>query len=289
VIDVEERGQRTHRHWRAGDNRLNPESVAEWHALLDELTRARDRSPGADRRGQVLLKRLRPQALRGRPEDRAPVVASSTRLFGRLLTFPAYTSPPSTATPSPPEAMLASSCDVRVMRQGRGYWCLPEVDLGLPIPFDLFTLLGAHVPKPALLDAMVTARRYSADEALALGIVERAVPEDRCSTKQWQLAEAMAEKNRKIIAMHKELIFGETARICGALTPALPRDGGEKTPSGTQARAALHVTASCGVRGLNRFDTPHSSRRGRAPCLRARGLSAARVPAMARAFSVMET
>jgi len=30
------------------------------------------------------------------------------------------------------------------------------------------------------------------------------------------LAEAMAEKNRKIIAMHKELIFGETARICGA-------------------------------------------------------------------------
>jgi len=37
------------------------------------------------------------------PEIAAPVVASSTRLFGRLLTFPAYTVAAITATPSPPE------------------------------------------------------------------------------------------------------------------------------------------------------------------------------------------
>jgi len=46
VIDVEERGHVRIAHWRAGDNRLNPESVAEWHALLDELNPGRgDRSP----------------------------------------------------------------------------------------------------------------------------------------------------------------------------------------------------------------------------------------------------
>jgi len=217
VIDVEERGHVRIAHWRAGDNRLNPESVAEWHALLDELTRAQ--GPLAlvlTGEGKFFSNGFDLKRFEAEPEIAAPVVASSTRLFGRLLTFPAYTVAAINGHAFAAGAMLASSCDVRVMRQGRGYWCLPEVDLGLPIPFDLFTLLGAHVPKPALLDAMVTARRYSADEALALGIVERAVPEDRVLDEAVALAEAMAEKNRKIIAMHKELIFGETARICGA-------------------------------------------------------------------------
>ena len=55
------------------------------------------------------------------------------RIFGRILAFPGITVAAINGHAFAAGAMFATAHDFRVMRDDRGYWCLPEVDLGLPL------------------------------------------------------------------------------------------------------------------------------------------------------------
>ncbi len=91
-------------------------------------------------------------------------------------------------------AMLAISHDVRLMRSDRGYWCLPEVDLGMPFTPGMNALIPARLPSMTAHEAMVTGRRYTADDAVAAGIVERALPEAQVVPEAVEAARALAGK-----------------------------------------------------------------------------------------------
>ena len=105
-------------------------------------------------------------------------------------------------------AMLATAHDYRVMREDRGYWCLPEVDLGLPLTPVMYEVLAAHLPRAALADAALTGRRYSGPEALAAGIVTEVAAESDVLARAVELAGTLAGKNRQVIAEHKRLLHG---------------------------------------------------------------------------------
>jgi enoyl-CoA hydratase/carnithine racemase len=62
---------------------------------------------------------------------------------------------------------------------------------------------------------MNTGRRYKAAEALAAGIVDHAVPEAEVLPRAVELAAAVVGKDRRVIAAHKRLLFGDAAKICG--------------------------------------------------------------------------
>ena len=104
-------------------------------------------------------------------------------------------------------AMLACAHDFAIMREDRGYWCLPEVDLGLPLTPEMYTVVAARVHGAALSDAILTGRRYSAAEALAAGIVTATAPGDRVLARAIELAAGLAAKNRTVIAAHKQLLY----------------------------------------------------------------------------------
>ncbi len=105
-------------------------------------------------------------------------------------------------------AMLATAHDFRVMRQDRGFWCLPEVDLGLPLTDDMYAVLAAHLPAATLAEASLTGRRYDAAAALAAGIVTAAAPEEAVLDRAIELAAANAGKDRGVIRAHKQLMYG---------------------------------------------------------------------------------
>ena len=105
-------------------------------------------------------------------------------------------------------AMLATAHDYRVMREDRGYWCLPEVDLGLPLTRVMYEVLAAHLPRAALADAALTGRRYSGPEALAAGIVSEVAADADVLPRAVALASALAGKDRRVIAEHKRLLYG---------------------------------------------------------------------------------
>jgi enoyl-CoA hydratase/carnithine racemase len=110
-------------------------------------------------------------------------------------------------------AMLAAAHDFTVMREDRGYWCLPEVDLGLPLTPAMYDVLTAHVPRPALAEAALTGRRFSGPEALERGIVTEVAPAEAVLDRAVELAAAQTGKDRAVIAAHKRLLYGDgTAR-----------------------------------------------------------------------------
>jgi enoyl-CoA hydratase/carnithine racemase len=137
------------------------------------------------------------------------------RLFGRVLGFPAYTVAAVNGHAFAGGAMLACAHDVVVMREDRGYWCLPEVDLGLPLTPAMFATVAAHVPAATMAEASLTGRRYSGPEAVTAGIAAEVAAEEAVLGRAVELAAAVAGKDRSVIRAHKVLLHGAALTTCG--------------------------------------------------------------------------
>jgi Delta3-Delta2-enoyl-CoA isomerase len=92
-------------------------------------------------------------------------------------------------------AMLAAAHDRVVMREDRGFWCLPEADIGIPFTPGMSALLLARLPRAAAHEAMTTARRYGGSDALAAGIVQETAPEAEVLAQAVRWAGAHAAKH----------------------------------------------------------------------------------------------
>jgi enoyl-CoA hydratase/carnithine racemase len=151
----------------------------------------------------------------GAGDDSGPMLRDVQRLFGRLLLFPAFTVAAVNGHAFAAGAMFATAHDILVMREDRGYWCVPEVDLGLPLTAAMYAVLSAKLPHPTLHEAILTGRRYDAPDASAAGIVHYTVPEDDVVDRAVTLAGALADKNRTVVAEHKRLLYAAAAAVCG--------------------------------------------------------------------------
>ena len=110
-------------------------------------------------------------------------------------------------------AMLALACDFRVMRAERGFFCIPEIDLGLPLHPGMASIIQARLSKRTAHEAIVTGRRYSGSEARDAGIADHALPEVDVLQKAIALAAPLAAKNRAVMQAHKRLMYAETLRL----------------------------------------------------------------------------
>jgi len=144
--------------------------------------------------------------------DAGALVSEVHRLLERVLMLDMVTVAAVNGHAFAGGAMLASAHDYLVMREDRGYWCLPEVDLGLPLTQTMYSVLSAHIPPATLHDASLTGRRYTAAEALAAGIVVETAPEAEVLDRAVERAAALAGKDRTVIAEHKRLLFGHLVR-----------------------------------------------------------------------------
>lgn len=70
-------------------------------------------------------------------------------------------------------AALALTHDSRIMRRDRGYFCFPEIDLGVPFTPGMLALVRATLPPATALEAITTGRRYGGADALTSGIVQQ--------------------------------------------------------------------------------------------------------------------
>ena len=198
-----------------GENRFNLASVAALHACLDEVEAVE--GPCAlvtTGSGRFFSNGLDLDWMMAEPAIPQGFIADVHRLFGRVLGLDVYTVAAVNGHAFAGGAMLAASHDVTVMRSDRGYWCVPEVDLGLPFSPAMYAALATHVPKATLAEASLTGRRYTADEAVAAGIAVASVPEDEVLATAVALAAPMAAKDRSVIAAHKRFLFGDAIDTC---------------------------------------------------------------------------
>lgn len=136
-------------------------------------------------------------------------VERSLDLLARVLTYPAPTVAAISGHAFGYGAMLALAHDQRVMRVDRGWFCLPEVDLGLAFqPFQL-ALIKARLAPQTVHRAITTGHRYGADEALVAGIIEHTAVLEQLEATARELADVGAGKGREILNTLKADLYAE--------------------------------------------------------------------------------
>jgi enoyl-CoA hydratase/carnithine racemase len=216
VIDIEGRGDVAVIHLRDGENRFNATSIAAWHDALDDLERRE--GPLAvvtTGEGKFFSNGLDLDWIGANPDAAGPLVDDVHRLLGRVLGFAGITIAAVNGHAFAGGAMLATAHDFIVMRDDRGYWCLPEVDLGLPLTEAMHAVITAKLPRVTAHEAIMTGRRYPAAEAHAAGIVHRVAPESSVLEEAVTWAADYAAKDRAVIAAHKRLSYASALTVCG--------------------------------------------------------------------------
>jgi len=214
MIDVKREGPVLVLQMRAGENRFNLKFITALNGALDQAERAVE--PTAlvlTGDGKFFSNGLDLAWMSGEGKDHAgEVVAGMQRIFARVLSSPLATVAALNGHAFAGGAMLALACDFRVMRIDRGFFCIPEIDLGLPLSPGMAALIQARLPKLAAHEAIVTGKRYGGSEALSRGIVDYAVPEVDLMSKSTALAMPLAGKNREVMRAHKRLLYADALR-----------------------------------------------------------------------------
>jgi Delta3-Delta2-enoyl-CoA isomerase len=216
-MELERRGDVAVVHLRDGENRFNRDSLARWHSLLDELEA--DEGPLAvvtTGEGKFYSNGLDLDWMGAHSDEAGAVLDAVHRLLGRVLGFPAIMIAAVNGHAFAGGAMLATAHDFLVMRDDRGYWCLPEVDLGLPLTPAMHAVITAKLPRVTAHEAMMTGRRYSGPQALAGGIVHRTAAEAEVLDQAVAWAGEYAGKDRGVLAAHKRLSYAAALATCEA-------------------------------------------------------------------------
>lgn len=206
--------------WEDGENRFHPSSVEAWHGALDDLEATEGGlAVVATGDGRFFSNGLDLDWMSAHPDQAGAVVAGVHGIFRRVLALDAVTVAAVNGHCFAAGAMLATCFDVVVMREDRGFWCLPEADLGLPLTEGMFALLSAKLPPRAAQEAILTARRYGGTSAAELGLVHEAVPADRVLPRAHEIALELAGKNRRVTAVHKRQLFGHALDVLEEASP----------------------------------------------------------------------
>ncbi len=193
------------------ENRFDLDWVAAVHRALDELD-----AQGAPRTlitvadGKYWSTGLDLDWIGANPSRLNDLMIATHELFARVLSLPVVTIAAVQGHAFAAGAMLALAHDVRVMRADRGYFCLPEVDLGLPFTPGMNALITARLSRPTAHEAMLTGRRYGGERAAELGLVHAATSEDGLLPTALELAHAIGAKDATTLATIKSRLFGDT-------------------------------------------------------------------------------
>jgi len=178
-----------------GENRFTPEWMAGVSAAIDEVEHAEGpRALVTTASGKIWSNGLDLDALLANPSGAGAYLAAVQSLFSRLLTLPAPSIAALQGHTFAAGAMLALAHDTRLMRADRGFFCLPEIDLGIPFTPGMAALIQARLPHQTAHDAMITGRRYGGHEALAAGIVSAAPADHELLAASVAAARGLAPK-----------------------------------------------------------------------------------------------
>lgn len=108
-------------------------------------------------------------------------------------------------------AFLAMSLDYRIMREDRGWICLSEVDAGVAIPPSMMDILHAKLSATTVRDAVLTGKRYTADEGILAGFIDSKSSSESLFASAAELATTLASKEPGIFKTIKQTLYGELA------------------------------------------------------------------------------
>jgi enoyl-CoA hydratase/carnithine racemase len=218
MIDLDKDGDVHVLRMRAGENRFNRAFLDALFAALDEV----EKSPGpaalvTTGEGKFYSNGLDLAWMGGDGKDEADAfLADVHRMFARFLAFPVPTVAAINGHAFAGGGMMALAHDFRVMRADRGYFCLPEADLGLPLTPGMNAVITAKLPRTTAHEAIVTAGRFGGEACVARGIAHEAAPEAEVLARALERARPLAGKDRATqVALKRRLYAAELAILEG--------------------------------------------------------------------------
>jgi enoyl-CoA hydratase/carnithine racemase len=217
VIDLERQGDVFVLRMRSGENRFTRDFLDALESALDRVEKAE--GPAAlvtVGEGKFYSNGLDMPTLaevgRNR-EDLGAYLGRVHRLFARVLAFRRPTVAALNGHAFAAGLMLSLAHDLRVMRADRGFLCLPEIDLRIPLQPGMTALIQSKLRKQTAHEAIVTGRRYGGGDALARGIVDEALPEADVLPRAVALAAELAAKDPATLAALKRGLHAPTLRV----------------------------------------------------------------------------
>lgn len=196
------------------ENRFSPEWMKALDAALDEVVAA----PAplvATASGKFYSNGLDLDWLGQNPDRFAAYVAQVQGLFARILTLPVPTVTAINGHAFGAGAMLAMAFDWRIMREDRGFFCFPEVDIQIPFTPGMAALIQAKLTPRAAVDAMTTGTRFAGPDAVAAGLVDEAAAEDSLVDAAVAKVEHLQGKHADTLGKIKATMYAD---VVAALT-----------------------------------------------------------------------
>lgn len=197
-----------------GENRVNPTWIAEIGDALDEV--AATEAPRAlvtTATGKFWSNGLDLEWMGANQSEIPQLVDDLHELFARFFEANVATVAAVQGHAFAAGAMLALTHDALVMREDRGYWCVPEVDIHIPFTPGMTSLLQARLTAAVANEAMTTGRRYSGPQAVEAGFAVAAVAEDQVLATAVEIAEQRAAKDPTTLGTIKSRMYAPQLEV----------------------------------------------------------------------------
>ncbi|XP_071495456.1 uncharacterized protein [Diadema antillarum] len=145
----------------------------------------------------------------------AKFFAESEGILQRILTFPMPTIAALNGHAFGNGAILALTCDYRVMKKGRGWFCLPETKIRLKFSYPTLEIIKLKLGRgQTLRDSAIFSKRYGAEEAVRAEIADAAVDETELIDAAIKLGQDIAGDglDRDVVAAVKDKLYGAPFR-----------------------------------------------------------------------------
>ena len=201
----------------SGENRFNPDFVTSYLKVLDEIEHNTKAATLVVTSGHekifsngIDLDWLLPVIGQKDVTTSKSFFYLLNKMFKRTLTYPLLTIVAINGHAFAGGAILACAFDFRFMRTDRGFFCLPEIDLGVPFRPGMNALLKKAIPMYKLEEMQYTGNRLTAEECKQHHIVTGAYHRDELMAKALEFAKGI-KKGREVVRemkarMHKETI-----------------------------------------------------------------------------------
>lgn len=216
---------------RDGENRLNASFLASFQSILDAVEKETDAralvvtsdhekifSNGID------LDWLMPLIQAGAWDEAKAFFSGMMALFRRILAFPAITVAAISGHAFAGGAIMSCAFDFRFMRSDRGFFCFPEVDLGIPFLPGMIAIISKAIPDYALEEMQYTGCRLTAEKCVSRHIVTKACPREALLEEALSFAGSL-NKRREIVREMKRRMYRDILRILDEEDPPVIESG----------------------------------------------------------------
>jgi enoyl-CoA hydratase/carnithine racemase len=113
-------------------------------------------------------------------------------------------------------SIMSCACDFRFMRSDRGFFCFPEVNIGIPFRWGMNAFVKKAIPLHILSQMQFSGNRYTAPELEKHNIIVKA-----CANQEDLMASAIAfaktlQKKRGILGEMKKRLYNDIIKVLDA-------------------------------------------------------------------------